>query len=273
MERYQVILAYDGTRFMGFQRQAGVRTVQDEVEKALRQLSWQGKSLLAAGRTDTGVHASGQVIAFDLDWDHPPDELLRALNANLPEDVAALEVAQVEADFHPRFDASSRRYLYRIFCQSTRHPLLERYAWRVWPAVELDALQEAAGYLTGKHDFVAFGTPPRSGGHTIRTVYQAFWKPAEPYLEFTIVADAFLYHMVRRLVALQVEIGQGRLQPQAVLQYLQRQMPDALQGLAPAQGLTLVEVRYDRARSENGGVIEAGVKNARENDLVEDLTE
>lgn len=244
MARYQVILAYDGTRFLGFQRQGEARTVQAEVEKALRQLNWDGSSVLAAGRTDTGVHASGQVISFDLDWHHPIDELLRALNAYLPEDVAAREIIQAGADFHPRYDATSRKYLYLIYCQATRHPLLDRYAWRVWPASKLEALQAAASYLPGTHDFAAFGTPPRSGGSTIRTIYQAFWRLQEPYLGFVVTADAFLYHMVRRLVSLQVEIGQGRLPPESVLKYLLRQTAAPLQGLAPPQGLSLVEVSY-----------------------------
>jgi tRNA pseudouridine38-40 synthase len=252
MARYQVILAYDGTRFLGFQRQAEARTVQAEVEKALRQLNWDGSNVLAAGRTDTGVHASGQVISFDLDWRHPTDELLRALNAYLPEDVAAREVTQAAADFHPRYDATSRKYLYRIYCQPTRHPLMDRYAWRVWPASKLEVLQEEAGYLPGMHDFAAFGTPPRSGGSTTRTIYQAFWRLHEPYLEFVVTADAFLYHMVRRLVSLQVEIGQGRLPPESVLKYILRQAEAPLQGLAPSRGLSLVEVSYkQRNKSDN----------------------
>jgi tRNA pseudouridine38-40 synthase len=248
MARYQVILAYDGTRYLGFQRQADTRTVQYEVEKALRQLNWQGRTLLAAGRTDTGVHASGQVITFDLDWNHPDVELLRALNAYLPEDVAARQVCQAAKDFHPRFDAVSRTYLYRIYCQPNRDPLLERYAWRVWPAAELEGLQAAAGYLPGIHDFAAFGTPPKAGGSTIRTVYQADWNLKDPYLEFTIKADAFLYHMVRRLVSLQVEIGQGRLPHERMHQYLEGESATALQGLAPPQGLTLAEVNYEDNR-------------------------
>jgi tRNA pseudouridine38-40 synthase len=245
MVRYQVILAYDGTRYLGFQRQAGARTVQDEVEKALRQLNWHGKTLLAAGRTDTGVHANGQVIAFDLDWGHTEDELLRALNAHLPEDVAARQVCQAVVDFHPRYDAVSRKYLYRIYCQSVRHPLLERYAWRVWPAADLVTLQKTADLLPGRHDFATFGTPPRRGGNTIRTISQAAWRLNEPYLEFTVTADAFLYHMVRRLVSLQVEIGQGKRPMEAMVHYLQKQPSEALQGLAPSQGLTLLEVNYE----------------------------
>lgn len=116
IERYQVILAYDGTGFKGFQKQARTRTVQLVVEEALRKIGWQGKSVLGAGRTDTGVHALGQVVAFDLDWSHGTQDLLNALNANLPPDVSARDVRVVAPDFHPRFDASSRSYRYNLFC-------------------------------------------------------------------------------------------------------------------------------------------------------------
>ena len=133
MARYQVILAYDGTDFWGFQRQPGNvkrRTVQGVVEAALKQLGWSGEKILAAGRTDTGVHASGQVVAFDLDWQHDEDALLAALNAHLPQDVAVWAVQRAADDFHPRYAARSRCYEYRLFCQPRRHPLLERYAWQ-----------------------------------------------------------------------------------------------------------------------------------------------
>ncbi len=136
MARYQVILAYDGTDFAGSQRQAKSRTVQGEFEKALQRLGWPGRSAMMAGRTDAGVHAAGQVAAFDFDWAHTPEELGRALNANLPADMAVHRVQAVPAEFHPRFDAASRRYRYRLFCRNSRDPLRERYAWRVWPAVD-----------------------------------------------------------------------------------------------------------------------------------------
>src|SRR3989337_127644 len=110
MVRYKVILAYDGTDFQGFQRQAKARTVQSVVEAALRSFGWQGKAILASGRTDTGVHASGQVIAFDLDWAHAPEALRSAINAHLPEDVAVQTVTQAADDFHPRYAAQARRY-------------------------------------------------------------------------------------------------------------------------------------------------------------------
>src|SRR5512142_2531393 len=113
MARYQLTLAYDGTDFFGSQRQAKRRTVQGELEKVLCKLGWTGRSILLSGRTDTGVHATGQVAAFDLDWSHSDEELVRALNATLPADLAVHQARTVDAKFHPRFDASSRRYRYR----------------------------------------------------------------------------------------------------------------------------------------------------------------
>jgi tRNA pseudouridine38-40 synthase len=227
------------------------------VEVALRKLSWQGTSILAAGRTDTGVHATGQVIAFELDWNHDPQDLLTALNSHLPNDVVAKEVRQVRPSFHPRYDASWRKYFYRVYCQPVREPLLESYAWRVWPVVTIDALQEAAQPLTGTHDFSAFGTPPHSGGSTNRIVLRAGWKQEAPYLIFEITGQAFLYHMVRHIVFMQVMIAQGKLTLEELKQALktgadfsiradQAQSPSnhLVHGLAPAQGLILAEVHY-----------------------------
>jgi tRNA pseudouridine38-40 synthase len=248
MARYQVILAYDGTDFFGFQRQVSgprERTVQAVVETALRQLGWQGKSILASGRTDTGVHALGQVIAFDLDWAHAPEALRSAINAHLPEDVAVQTVTQAADDFHPRYAALSRRYRYRLFCQPVRHPLRERYTWRVWPPVDFSLLREASAYLHGTHDFAAFGTPPRTGGSTVRTVTRAEWIAISPdEVVFEIIASAFLFRMVRRLTSFQVAIGQGLLEPQAMREYLETSSMVLVQNLAPPQGLTLVEVIY-----------------------------
>jgi len=248
MARYQVTLAYDGTLFAGFQRQgrraAPVRTVQGVVETALQQLGWQGRTILAAGRTDSGVHAAGQVVAFDLDWEHAPAALLAALNARLPDDVAARSVQLTRVDFHPRYDALSRCYRYSIICQAQRNPLQERYAWRVWPAVSLEDLQAAASPLPGRYDFGAFGTPPRGSGSTVRRVDRAVWRVEGERLVFEIVADAFLYHMVRRLVYAQVKITQGKLPPNAIQDRLNGKLREMVQGLASPRGLVLASVTY-----------------------------
>jgi tRNA pseudouridine38-40 synthase len=254
MARYKVVLAYDGAGFFGFQRQAsglGQRTVQGEVEAALRRIGWAGRTILSAGRTDTGVHAAGQVIAFDLDWAHTPEQLLAALNANLPPDVAARQVQPAADDFRPRYDARQRRYRYRLFCQPQRDPLRERYAWRVWPPLDAEKLHRSAAALIGTHDFAAFGTPPRPGGTTVRQVFQANWQAdGSDSWAFEIVANAFLFHMVRRLVGFQVAVAQGREAPETVQRSLEKPQPARVRTLAPPHGLTLMEVVYTDEKSQ-----------------------
>ncbi len=244
MARYQVNLVYDGTLFYGFQRQKNQRTVQTVVEDALQQLGWQGNTLLAAGRTDTGVHASGQVIAFDLAWNHSEQALQQALNAYLPADVAVQQVKLAQDGFHPRYAARARWYRYRLYLSPWRDPLRERFAWRVWPAPDLSHLQQLAGQLAGAHDFAAFGTPPKAGRSTRRQIFRAGWLENGDELYFDVTGNAFLYHMVRRLVGLQVRIAQARAPLEALSDYLDRPDESRVQELAPPHGLTLMKVYY-----------------------------
>lgn len=225
--------------------------MQGEVESALRRLSWTGAAIASAGRTDTGAHASGQVIACELDWSHPEDELGRALNAILPADVAIRSVKLAAPGFHPRYSATARTYHYHLYCGVDRDPLRERYAWRVWPEVKLDLLQGAADLLVGQHDFAPFGRPPHAGGSTGRMVYRACWQPEDGGLRFEVSANAFLYHMVRRMVFLLALVGQGQL-PFADLAALvqgEQVAQAAPPGIAPAHGLVLVEVQYAGRRA------------------------
>jgi tRNA pseudouridine38-40 synthase len=244
MARYKVILAYDGTHFSGMQRQRHDRTVQGEVEKALSLIGWPGGSTLIAGRTDAGVHAQGQVIAFDYPWPHGETQLRNALNAVLPADIGVSAVAAVPADFNPRHAASARRYRYQLFWSPTPDPLRERYAWRLRQPVDFDLLVAAAQPLIGVHDFVRFGAPTEPGGPTIRRLDEAQWRAREDLLVFEVQANAFLYHMARRIVRLCVRVGQGRLPLEAVAEYLQGTRPRMIQGLAPPQGLCLMAVYY-----------------------------
>ena len=245
MADYQSILAYDGTEFAGFQRQRGRRTVQGEVEQALRSLGWNERSLRAAGRTDTGVHAAGQVIAFGLAWSRSPEALTAALNARLPSDVAVLETKPAPADFHPRYAARRRRYRYQLVASPVRQPLRERYAWRVWPSPELATMRLAARALIGEHDFGGFGTAPRNEGHTVRTVHRADWEQVGDEFSFVIEANAFLYRMVRRLVGAQVAVGQGRETPATFADRVAEPARGWQGKLAPAQGLCLDAVAFE----------------------------
>ncbi len=254
MALYQVIIAYDGTNFQGFQRQGSTRTVQAVVENALRQLGWQEDSILYAGRTDSGVHASGQVIAFNLTWQHSPADLVRALVADLPEDVAVRSLKAAAPGFHPRYDARARQYHYQLYCCPTRDPLRDRYFGRVWPEPDADLLHKAAQALVGTHDFAAFGSPLTPGGSTVRRVLRAEWvQPRQGEWSFRIIADAFLYRMVRRLVFLQVRVGQQRLDLSDFTAALSNPQP-LTPGLAKPNGLFLERVYYADDRLESEGL-------------------
>jgi tRNA pseudouridine38-40 synthase len=153
----------------------------------------------------------------------------------------------VHAKFHPRFDATSRRYRYKLFCQPMRYPLRERFAWRVWPVINGEVLTETARFFFGKHDFSAFGSPTTPRGGTVRTVMKSEWSQTEKdEWHFEVQADAFLYRMVRRLVFVQVVAAQGKVAAETIVTDLVKtasaeKLPA---GLAPAHGLTLVEVAY-----------------------------
>ncbi|HSM71207.1 MAG TPA: tRNA pseudouridine(38-40) synthase TruA [Anaerolineales bacterium] len=250
MARYKLTLAYDGANFFGSQKQANKRTVQGELESALATLGWTERSVLVSGRTDTGVHATGQVASANLNWQHSDDELLRALNAALPNDLSVQTVQVADARFHPRFDAVSRRYRYKLFCLPIRDPLRERFLWRVWPAVNGNTLAEAAKQFLGTHDFSAFGSPTTPKGTTVRTVMDAQWtQVAEDEWHFEVQANAFLHRMVRRMVFVQVAVAHEKISAEAIAGSLAKQAAgksrrELPSGLAPAHGLTLINVEY-----------------------------
>lgn len=242
--RYRAWVEYDGSAYFGFQRQRNDQpTIQGELEAALRQLSGQTIRVLGAGRTDTGVHAWGQVIGFDLVWRHGEETLLRAMNAHLPPDIAIQQVEVAAADFHPRYDAKRRAYEYVIFNSPIRSALHRLRVWQVRFPLQLEPMNEAAACLFGEHDFATFGQPP-VGENSVRHVYQAQWQQQGNELVFTIEANAFLYRMVRSVVGTLVEVGQGKrtvAQFQVALHAANRQLAGTT---APAHGLYLLSVTY-----------------------------
>ncbi len=246
MARYKLTLAYDGAAFAGSQRQARRRTVQSELERAARELGWAGSSLVLAGRTDAGVHANGQVAALDLAWRHGLVALRAAFNSHLPADLAVMEAELVVESFHPRFDARMRRYRYDVRCGPVRQPLEDRLAWRVWPPIAISDLQRVSGLITGSRDFGAFGSAARRGGTTRRTVIESGWSEEAGVLRYHVAADGFLYRMVRRLVFVQVRLGQGKCTEEVVSRALEsgRRVRGLPAGTAPPQGLRLMEVVY-----------------------------
>lgn len=245
MAHYQVTIAYDGTEFNGFQRQQKVRTVQNEFEKALRKLGWEERSIISAGRTDTGVHARGQVTCFQLAWKRSDEDLQNALNGLLPKDIGIMDVQKAIEGFHARFDAILREYRYQVYFDQRSDPLKERYYWRVWPKPDFEILRQASCLFLGKHDLRRFGKPPNEKSTTIRTIESAEWHFRQDGSEadFTISAQAFLYHMVRRIVNVVVRSGQERISIANLKNSIEKQL-ELPAGIAPAKGLFLEEIIY-----------------------------
>jgi tRNA pseudouridine38-40 synthase len=246
--RYRATVEYDGTDFFGFQIQAEGRTVQGELERAIEQVTQSRVRVTGAGRTDTGVHASGQVIAFDVAWRHTLDDLQRALNAVLANDVAISQLKTAQPCFHPRFDARWRRYRYTILNQPIRSPLHTRYAHHVSESLDTQIMRRASQRLVGTHDFAAFGKPTQ-GDSTIREVKEAEWfeersADEKKLLIFEITANAFLYRMVRNIVGTLLRVGQGELSPDDVAAILRSRDRAEAGPPAPACGLCLVAVEY-----------------------------
>jgi tRNA pseudouridine38-40 synthase len=211
----------------------------------LRRIGWNGDAILGAGRTDAGVHAAGQVIAFDIEWKHGASALMRALNANLPAAIAARAVDEAEPDFHPRYSAKSRVYRHTIYNAPVRAPLLARYTWHIpAPELSLTALNTASSRLLGRKDFATFGTAPDDDGHTVRNVIQAGWKRGEAIWTFDIEADAFLYRMVRNIVGTLKAVGTGEMTPEDFAEALAAADRSRSGPPAPPSGLCLMEVRY-----------------------------
>lgn len=244
MPRFKALVAYDGSAYNGFQRQLDQPTIQGELEQAIKNIARQPVTVIGAGRTDSGVHALGQVVAFDLDWAHGEDALLRALNVNLPKDIVIQDLTAAAPRFHPRFDARRRAYLYNIYNYKVPHPHYRNQSWHVIRPLSLERMNEAAVSIIGEHDFATFGQPPQ-GENTVRYVYSAEWQHKEPFLAFTIEANAFLYRMVRSLVGSMVLVGDGTWTVEAFMDALAAKDRSRAGQTAPPQALFLQTVSYE----------------------------
>ena len=247
--RVRLKLEYDGTNYSGWQMQAGQNSIQAELEEALARIFGGLIRVLAAGRTDAGVHARGQVAAARLPRPFDPAELARALNAILPPDIVVLEASEVGDSFNPRRDARLRIYEYRVLNQPLRSAFERNSAWLVREPLDIGAMNAAAAAFVGEHDFAAFRSLGSAEKTTMRRVALSHWRREnERHLIYRVEASAFLRHMVRTMVAAMVEVGRGRSAgkpPADTIAALLASRDRALAPApAPAAGLCLVEVRY-----------------------------
>jgi tRNA pseudouridine38-40 synthase len=239
----RLTIAYHGAGFSGWAVQPGLRTVESELSAALERILGSSVSLSVAGRTDTGVHALGQVASFEL-TEPLPDGFAARVNAVASHDLAVLRAEPAPDGFDARRDARSRTYLYRVLASPVRDPFEEgRALWWAYP-LDLEALERCAEALTGAHDFTAFTPTQTDHVRFEREVFRAGWRRTGKVLEFWIEADTFMRHMVRVLVGTMLEVGQGRRDPDAFARLLQGVPRDAAGDTAQPHGLYLASVRY-----------------------------
>jgi tRNA pseudouridine38-40 synthase len=270
MPHFKITLAYDGTDYVGWQRQANGVSIQEVIEDALRELDGRAVAVAGAGRTDSGVHALGQVAAFTIERALAPDAVLRALNAHLPDDIRVMSADEVPMSFHPRFDARTKTYRYRIWNGEIISPFERRYAWHAAGALDVDAMRAAARLVEGTHDFAAFQAAGSEVASTTRAVAasgifttedtedaegQTFW-PARFELRvpralrggelivYEVTGNGFLRHMVRAIVGTLAEIGRGRRPVGWMADVLASRDRAAAGPTSPAAGLFLVRVDY-----------------------------
>lgn len=243
MPTYRLDFAYDGTGFHGFAAQPGVRTVQGELQAALAKVFRQEIDVVAAGRTDAGVHARRQVVSFAADRDIPPSTVVRAVTSMLGPEVVA-DAAQIVPDsFSARFSAVARSYRYQILNRPAPDPLRRYTTWHVSRPLDVGAMNKAAAAFVGSHDFAAF-CRRRDGATTERTVYQAGWGHDEDLVAFSIRAKAFCHQMVRSLTGFCVDVGRGAVDPATVPAVLAEGDRSRARQIAPPHGLILWDVEY-----------------------------
>jgi tRNA pseudouridine38-40 synthase len=242
--KIKLIIEYDGTNYHGWQIQQNCESIQAVLERALAIFLRTFTRVAAAGRTDAGVHALGQVATFDTEYEYKPHRIRRALNALTPPDITIKEVESVPDAFDPRRDARGRVYEYHILNRPTPSPFCLNRAWHLHERLNLTAMREAISCLPGDHDFTSFRAGDCDAAHAIRKVFQTSVEQRGELLVFTIEATAFLRHMVRNIVGTLVEVGTGRRSVEEFRQLLELKERRQAGDTAPPHGLYLVKVNY-----------------------------
>ncbi len=249
MRTLKLTVAYDGTDYVGWQRQADGVSIQGVLEDALAPFEGAPVTVHGAGRTDAGVHALGQVASVQLTATIEPGTLARALNAVLPAAIRIVSVEEADAEFHARFSATGKTYEYRIVNAPFVSPFIQRYAWHVPPRLDMDAIEAATAFLRGRHDFAAFQSAGTDVPSSVRTITEIEWTrgrgPDVP-LVLRMSGDGFLRHMVRNIAGTLVEVGRGRWSAAAMADILASRDRSSAGTTAPPHGLFLTGVMYHR---------------------------
>ncbi len=244
MKRVKLVIAYDGTRYCGWQLQPGQPTIEAELNKALSELLGEEITVIGASRTDSGVHALGNVAVFDTDSAIPAEKMCFALNVRLPEDIRVQSSALVAPDFHPRRTVSRKTYEYRILNRKIALPTERLYSTFIYYNLDVARMREAAGHLIGEHDFKSFCSVKTQVTDTVRTIYQLEVRQAGDIITISVTGSGFLYNMVRIIAGTLIEIGRGAYPPERMIEILKGCDRNLAGPTALAEGLTLIEIEY-----------------------------
>jgi len=244
MRNIKLVLGYDGTDFHGWQRQPGLRTVQQVLEEAIEKLTLARANATASGRTDAGAHALGQVVHFLTPSSHSPETFVKALNALLPRDLRVYSAHEMPQAFHATLDSKSKRYRYVIDNGPIADLFQLRYAWHVFHRLDVEAMQRAGNVLVGRHDFRSFETEWPNRTSSVRTVKELVVSRMNHLVTIEVEADGFLYNMVRAIAGTLVLVGTGRRPESWVGEVLRAESRVVAGPTAPPQGLFLLQVRY-----------------------------
>ena len=239
-----LVVEYDGRNYYGFQWQTNLPTIQAELEGAIRKVTGESSRVIAASRTDTGVHARGQVVSFRTKSALTPQTFVRALNHYLPRDVAVKGACKMNMDFNVRRDAVSREYDYYILNSSTRSPLFEGFAYFLPGKLDIKTMNKACKFIEGEHDFASFATALGELRGTVRNVYEARMTKDDNLVTYHMTANSFLPHQVRNTVGLLLRVGRGKVELDEFRRIMEAKMLGKAGSTAPAYGLCLTKVNY-----------------------------
>lgn len=245
MQRIKLTVAYDGTNYAGWQIQKNALAIEEVLNKAISDLTGEEIVVIGASRTDSGVHALGNVAVFDTESRIPGEKFSYALNQRLPQDIKIVDSKTVDQDFHPRYCDTRKIYRYDIFNRKFENPLLRLYSHFVYYDVDIEKMKMAARYLVGEHDFKSFCTSKTQVESTVRTIYRIDISKIGDMISVEIEGNGFLYNMVRIIVGTLLKVGMNFYPPEYVLEILEAKDRGKAGPKAPAKGLTLVEIIYE----------------------------
>ena len=245
MKRIKLTIAYDGTNYCGWQVQPNGITIEEVLNKAISQMTGEEILVIGASRTDSGVHAMGNVAVFDTETTIPPEKIAIALNQRLPEDIVITKSEEVPLDFHPRYCNCSKTYEYHIINTRIPIPTKRLTHYFVSYVLDIDKMRQAASYLVGEHDFVSFCNVRTDVENTVRTIKDLDVLANGNEITIRITGNGFLYNMVRIIVGTLIRVGRGFYEPEKVKEILEAKDRKAAGVTAPAHGLMLVEIKYE----------------------------